>query len=80
MNPSSVFNRRAGAVSNPFPNLPARYQHIPAGDAVTPEQSRGISIPLSIVALGGLAILYYLSSSQLKIDRSTRRNPRRRAR
>lgn len=66
-----------------YPGLPARYrtlQPIEAGEIVTEEQSRRISIPLSLFAAAGILGIWWLSASQLKIDRATRarRNPRRR--
>lgn len=65
-------------------DLPARYRSLQpeAGYALTEAQSRGISIPLTLFAAGGLALFWWLSHDQLKRDRAarakTRRNPRRR--
>ena len=65
------------------PNLPPRYRTLQAGDAMTPQAeppSHAASVAFALGSFGLLLGMYYLSSSQLKIDRAARarRNPRRR--
>ena len=64
---------------NHHAGLPARYRSLQpeAGEIITEGQARSISIPLTVFAVAGVAIFWWLSNDQLKRDRAERARERR---